>query len=79
MTITKNYSRQQIYLKVVINHYSRWCEAKAIHDHIVEMVARFLQEDIIYWYGVPKSIMIDNDGEWPTKSHNLRKFYGIQH
>jgi hypothetical protein len=31
------------YVLVVINHYSKWCEARAMVDHDVEMVAKFLE------------------------------------
>ncbi len=44
------------YIFVTIDHYSKWCEAKAIHDHIVDMVAKFLKENIICGYGVLKFI-----------------------
>ncbi len=35
------------YILATIDHYSKWCEAKVIHDHIVDMATRFLKENII--------------------------------
>jgi hypothetical protein len=30
------------YVLVIIDHYSKWCEAKHVKEHIVAIVARFL-------------------------------------
>jgi hypothetical protein len=51
------------YILVEIDHYSKWSKVKAIKDHTITTTARFLEEDIIYRYGVPKFIFIDNGGE----------------
>jgi len=51
---------------VVINHYFKWCEAKMVVDHGAKTVTKFLEDDIIYRYGVPKFVLIDNGGEWVT-------------
>jgi hypothetical protein len=48
-------------------------------DHIIATTTRFLEEDIICKYGVPKFILINNGGEWFAKFNNLCKVYGIQH
>jgi len=51
------------YILVEIDHYSKWSKVKAIKDHTITTIARFLEEDIICKYGVPKFIFIDNGGE----------------
>jgi hypothetical protein len=33
------------YVLVAINHYSKWCEARAMVDDDVEMVAKFLEHE----------------------------------
>jgi hypothetical protein len=38
---------------VAINHYSKWCEAKVVVDHDAKIGARFLEDEIIYGFGVP--------------------------
>jgi hypothetical protein len=48
------------YTLVAIDHYSKWCEAKAIADHGAKTAAKFLEDDIICRYGVPKFILTDN-------------------
>jgi transposase InsO family protein len=67
------------YILVAINHYSKWCEAKAVDDHGVKIAARFLEDDIICRYGVPKFMLTDNGGEWAAEFDVMCKDYGIQH
>jgi len=67
------------YILVAINHYLKWCEAKAVADHGAKTAARFLEDEIIYRYGVPKFVLIDNGGEWATKFDVMCRDYAIQH
>ncbi len=48
------------YILVAIDHYSKWCEAKAIVDHGAKIAAKFLEDDIVCRYGVPKFVLTDN-------------------
>jgi len=64
---------------VAINHYSKWCKAKTTIDHGAKTTTRFLEDDIICRYGVPKFVLIDNEGEWATKFDVMCKDYGIRH
>ncbi len=67
------------YILVAINHYLKWSEAKVVKHHTIATTTRFLEEDIIFRYGVPKFILTDNGGEWSAKFDNLCEVYGIQH
>jgi hypothetical protein len=67
------------YILVAIDHYSKWCEAKAVADHGAKTAARFLEDDIICRYGVPKFILTDNGGEWAAKFDVMCRDYAIQH
>jgi hypothetical protein len=67
------------YILVAIDHYSKWCQAKAVTDHGAKTAARFLEDDVICRYGVPKFILIDNGGEWVAEFEVMCKNYGIQH
>jgi hypothetical protein len=42
------------YILFAIDHYSKWCEASAVLDHITIMVAMFLENEVICQYLVPK-------------------------
>ncbi len=64
---------------MAIDHYLKWCEAKAIANHGVKTAARFLEDEIICRYGVPKFILIDNGGEWAAEFDAMCRDYAIQH
>jgi hypothetical protein len=67
------------YILVAIDHYSKWCKAKVVVDHVAKIVVMFLEDDIICKYGVPKFVLTNNGGEWATKIDVMCKDYGIHH
>jgi hypothetical protein len=67
------------YILVVVDHYSKWCEAKAMADHGAKTTTKFLEDDVICRYGVPKFVFTDNGGEWAAKFNIMCRDYGIQH
>jgi hypothetical protein len=67
------------YILVAIDHYSKWCKAKAIADHGAKTAAKFLEDDIICRYGVLKFVLTDNGGEWAAEFDVMCKNYAIQH
>jgi hypothetical protein len=67
------------YILVAIDHYSKWCEAKAVANHSAKIASRFLENDIICRYGIPKFVLTDNGGEWAVEFEIMCKNYGIQH
>jgi hypothetical protein len=67
------------YILVVVNHYSKWCEVKVVADHGAKTVVKFLEDDVICRYGVPKFVLIDNGGEWVAEFDIMYRDYGIQH
>jgi hypothetical protein len=67
------------YILVAINHYFKWCEAKVVADHGAKTTTRFLEDDIIYRYEVPKFVLTNNGGEWVAKFDVMCKDYGIHH
>jgi hypothetical protein len=67
------------YILVAIDHYSKWCEAKAVVDHGAKTVARFLEDDLICRYGVPRFVLTDNGGEWGAEFETMCRDYAIHH
>ncbi len=55
------------YILLAIDHYFKWCETKAVIDHDVEMIARFLEDEIICKFVIPKYIFINCGFEWVAK------------
>jgi hypothetical protein len=52
------------YVLEAIDHYSKWCEARPIKEHDVLTASKFLEDEVIYRYGVPKYILTDSGIEW---------------
>jgi len=67
------------YILVAIDHYSKWCKAKAVANHGAKITTKFLEDDVICRYGVPKFVLTDNGGEQATIFDIMCKDYGIQH
>jgi hypothetical protein len=67
------------YILLAIDHYSKWWEVKVMPDHITTIATKFLEDEIIYWFGVPRCLLTNNGGEWAREFDNLCKVYGIQH
>jgi transposase-like protein len=51
------------YILVAIDHYSKWCKAKVVANHGAKTTTKFLEDDVICRYGVPKFVLTDNGGE----------------
>ncbi len=67
------------YILVVIDQYLKWCEARAVADHGAKTVAKFLEDDVICRYGVPKFVLTNNGGKWAVEFDAMCKDYGIHH
>jgi len=67
------------YILVAIDHYSKWCEARVVADHGAKTTVRFLEDEIICRYGVPKFVLINNGGEWAVEFDVMCRDYAIQH
>ncbi len=67
------------YILVAVDHYSKWCKAKAVADHGAKTAAKFLEDDVICRYGVPKFVLTNNGGEWAAEFDVMCRDYGIQH
>ncbi len=48
-------------------------------DHGAKTAARFLEDDLICRYGVPKFVLTDNGGEWGVEFEVMCRDYAIQH
>jgi hypothetical protein len=64
---------------VAIDHYSKWCETKTVVDHGAKTTSKFLEDDLICIYGVPKFALTNNGGEWAVEFDVMCKDYGIHH
>jgi hypothetical protein len=67
------------YVLVAIDHYFKWCESWPIKEHDAYTVAKFLEDEVICKYGVPKYILTDNGNEWMKEFVESCHNYGITH
>jgi hypothetical protein len=67
------------YILVAIDHYSKWCEAKAVADHGAKTATRFLEDDLICRFGVPRFVLTDNGEEWGAEFETMCRDYAIHH
>jgi hypothetical protein len=40
------------YIIIAIDHYSKWCEARTVLDHIITIMKKFLEDEIVCRHGV---------------------------
>jgi hypothetical protein len=67
------------YVLVATDHYSKWCEARFVKEHIVELDEKFLEKEIICRFRVPKYVLTDNGKEWMAEFDMMCKNCGITH
>ena len=48
------------YAVLAINYFTKWIEAKALASITPTKIKEFIYKNIIYWYGVPHTIVSDN-------------------
>ncbi len=64
---------------IVIDHYFKWCEAGLVKEHEACTAAKFLENEVICRYGMPKYILTDNGNEWVKEFAEICQNYGITH
>ncbi len=52
------------YMLVAIYHYFKWCETRLVKSCDVVIVARFLEEEVVCCFGLPKYVFTNNGSEW---------------
>ncbi len=67
------------YVIIAIDHYSKWCEARPMREHDIITVAKFLEEEIICRFGMPKNILTNNGSKWMNEFDVLCQDYDIIH
>jgi hypothetical protein len=62
-----------------IDHYSKWCETQPIKEHDALTASKFLENEMIYSYGLLNNILMDNGTEWMKEFAKTCQNYGITH
>ncbi|XP_028067692.1 protein NYNRIN-like [Camellia sinensis] len=61
------------YILTAMDYFSKWAEAVALKDIKSTVVSEFIRTHIIYRFGIPESVIMDN-GQW-FKSDALNKLF----
>jgi hypothetical protein len=67
------------YVFVIIDQYSKWYEVWPIKEHDAYTIVKFLEDEIICRYGIPKYILTNNGNEWMKEFDENFHNYGITH
>ena len=55
------------YVVVAVDYFIKWVEAEALASITITKIREFVYRNIIYRYGVPHTIVSDNDTQFDCK------------
>jgi hypothetical protein len=58
---------------VAVDYFTKWVEAKALANIIVPTVQKFFWQNIIYRFGVPRELTIDNGKQFDC--YSFKEYY----
>ncbi|XP_050908378.1 uncharacterized protein LOC127122002 [Lathyrus oleraceus] len=61
------------FILVAIDYFTKWVEAASYANVTRQVVTRFIKKEIIYCYGIPSKIIIDNASN--LNSNMMKEFY----
>ncbi|MBY3556078.1 transposase family protein, partial [Modestobacter lapidis] len=77
--ITPAASNGHEYILVAIDYFTKWVEAASYKTLNAKQVARFIQNNIIYRYGVPHEMISDNGQHFRKETEELLTRFEIKH
>ena len=60
--------RQTKFLLVVIDYFTKWAEAEALATITETKVQYFIWKNIVYRFGIPKTIISDNNLQFDSQA-----------
>ena len=67
------------YILVAIDCFTKWVEVASYSVLKAKHVARFLENNIICWFGVPEEIIFDNGSHFEGVVQRIMELYNIEH
>ena len=77
--ITPKASNRHEFILVAIDYFTKWVEVVSFSVLKAKHVARFIESNIIYRYGVPHEIISDNGLHFKDKVQRILQKYGVKH
>ena len=65
------------YILVAIDYFTKWVEAASYSVLKAKHVARLIENNIIYRYGVPQEIISDNGSHFKGEVRTIMELYNI--
>ena len=67
------------YILVAIDYFTKWVEAAFYFVLKAKHVARFIENNIIFRYGIPQEIISDNGSHFEGDVRTIMELYNIEH
>ena len=67
------------YILVTIDYFTKWVEAASYSILKAKHVTRFLENNIICWFGVPQEIISNNGSHFKGEVWRIMELYNIEH
>ena len=67
------------YILVTIDYFTKWVEAASYSVLKAKNVARFIENDIIFRFGVPQEIILDSCSPFEGEVQRIIELYNIEH
>ena len=67
------------YILVAIDYFTKWVEAAFYFVLNAKHVARFIENNIIFRYGIPQEIISDNGSHFEGDVRTIMELYNIEH
>ena len=67
------------YILVAIDYFTKWVEVASYFVLKAKHVARFIENNIICWYGVPQEIISDNGSHFEGEVRTIMELHNIEH
>jgi hypothetical protein len=69
-----------VYILVAVDYVSKWIEAIPSQNNDHKTMIKFLKENILSWFGIPRAVISDGGTHFCNKPfESLMKKYGITH
>ena len=72
-------SNRSKYILVAIDYFTKWVEAAFYFVLKAKHVARFIENNIIFRYGIPQEIISDNSSHFEGDVRTIMELYNIEH
>ena len=67
------------YILMAIDYFTKWVEVASYSMIIANHVARFIENNIIFLFGVPQEIISDNGSHFEGEFRRIMELYNIEH